>query len=92
MGWAGADREGREGGRGHCSLGSPKKVIGLGNRAESAREGDDRTLCPCLEQPTHPSGPVDRVQSRCRCVVPLGLESGPGPGYRGQQNLEQGSG
>lgn len=72
--------------------GVPEKVIGLGNRAESAREGDDRTLCPCLEQPTHPSGPVDRVQSRCRCVVPLGLESGPGPGYRGQQNLEQGSG
>lgn len=72
-------------------LGAPEKVIGLRNRAESAGEGDDKSLCPCLEQPTHPSGTVDRVQSRCRCMVPLGLERSPGPGYRGQQNLEQSS-
>lgn len=90
MGWARADPGSREGGQ-HCSPGSPEKVIGLENRAESAGEGDDRTLCPCLEQPSHPSGLVDRVQSRCRCVVPLGLERGPGPRYRGQLDLEQSS-
>lgn len=74
-------------------LETPEKVVeppqpaqvGLGNRAEPAGEEDDRTLCPCLERPPthHPSEPADRVQNRCRYVVPLGVERGPGWEYRG---------
>lgn len=45
------------------------------------------------EYATHPSGPADRAQSRCRCSGLLGLERGPGQISGGrQQELEQSTG